>query len=138
MINALWLCLDCTLLKPDLVQARLYSRDELIEIYKELLIKECEQSLTKDDILGMDKSVFHDCTKLLSFYLVCSTESSDHLLRRHGISKMDLYMQMGKVSLFHDFEIINMAIRLKTSACLERNFIREINLEQMTDDVKAL
>ena len=138
LINSLWLCLDSTLLKPDPVQAHLYSRDELIEIYKEFIIVECEQSLNKDDILKMERSVLHHSSKLLTFYVVCSMESSDRLFRKHGISKMDLHIQMCNLDLFNDYDVINMTVRFKTSACLKDNFIEGTNLQIMEDDLKSL
>ena len=65
-------------------------------------------------------------------------ESSDYLVRKHGITKMDLHMQMCNLSLFNDYDVINMTVRLRTSACLERNFITGANFELMLADVNAL
>ena len=79
MIDALWDFLDRAQLKPDDVQARYFTSEELIDIYKEFLVQESKQDLTRDDILTMEKSVFQEPTKLLTYYLVISMESSDYL-----------------------------------------------------------
>jgi len=53
LIDSLWEFLDRAQLKPDDAQAREFTSEELIDIYKEFLVQESRQDLTRDDILTM-------------------------------------------------------------------------------------
>ena len=64
--------------------------------------------IKKDHILKFDKGDENNHSKVVAFYVVSSIESSDQLLKKHGITKMDLYLQMSNYRLFDDYDDINM------------------------------
>lgn len=86
----------------------------------------------------MDRSILKLPSKLLSFYVVCSMESSNYLWKKHGITKMGLHLQMCTLNLLNDYDVITSTVRLRTCAVLEREFIKGTNLVMMQTDVRAL
>ena len=94
--------------------------------------------MTKDGVLNFDRELFYGSAKIVAFYSVSSMESSDNLLKKHGLSRIDLYMQMNSQKLFEDYEIQNEMTKMQSQITMDNNFIAGTNLEQMSEEVKAL
>jgi len=75
---------------------------------------------------------------MVALYSISSIEISDNLLKKHGLSRIDLFMQMNNQKLFVDYEIQNMMTKMQSQIVMDHNFIDGAALEKLNEEVKAL